>query len=152
MAKVKYVSPYINEMVNSPIGEYLVQYKDQEDKFVEMEKRKSWIQLRIEHDSDLKLTPYCKTRCDNIIEKIYKAKTVEEVIHCCISAANISFSGYFPYRDFLDVLTEKINSIDNDNQDTTILELVKMSLKKNNVIAAKIVAIHKNMEPSTPST
>jgi hypothetical protein len=144
MAKVKYVSPYTNEMINSPIGEYLIQYKDQEDKLLEMSRREAWIKLRSECDTDLKLTPYCQTRCTNIIEKIFKAKTIDDVISCCISAANISFSGYFPYREFLDILTEKMNTISTDGDDLTILKLVKMSLEKNYVIASKIVAFYKN--------
>lgn len=140
--KPKYESPYRSSIV--PIGEYrmLVQYTSDEDYKVELERRSAIVGERLKHNRDLKMTDYFEKRSVNILQHLFDAKTADDVLETVIKTVNISFSAYFRYRDFKDLLDQKISELEYTDEQREILDFVKESLDHHDLIAPKIGALY----------
>jgi hypothetical protein len=140
--KPKYESPYRSSIV--PIGEYkmLVQYTSDEDYKVELGRRSAIVGERLKHDRDLKMTDYFEKRSINILQHLFDTKTADAVLATAMKAVSISFSVYFRYRDFKDLLDQKINEFEYTDEQREILDFVKDSLGKHDLIAPKIGALY----------
>lgn len=140
-AKIKketYISPYKSEMIDG----YLVQYID--DRAEEMELRASMIAKRPEAERlNMRNTSYFQTRCKNLVVKLYQIKDGEEFVDTLVKSVGVSMSGYFPYRDVIDIINRKKNELSFTPDDSVILGYITKSLDKNHVIAPKIAAIYK---------
>ena len=136
--KETYISPYKSEM----IGDYLVQYID--DKTTEMELRERIISKRPEAERlNMRITPYFQTRCKNLVIKMDATKEGDDFVDLLVKSVGVSMSGYFPYRDVIDIINKKKNTLTFDASDEVILGYVIKSLELNHVIAPKIAAIYK---------
>ena len=91
---------------------------------------------------DMKMTPYFETRCNNLVNKVYVCKTGAELVELLAKSCGVSMSSYFRYRDILDIVKEKKNTMEFSENDSEILGYIIKSLELNHVIAPKIKAIY----------
>ena len=144
IAKVEYQSPYKCELVQYGNLSFVIQYVD--DKDSEFEKRKIIFNKRNRIGCDLKMTPYFQKRCENIIKTLFETQNASELIEVIAKSSNVSMSGYFKYRDYLDILKQKSLEMHFETEDEKfIISSTIKSLELSNVIAPKIPAICKYM-------
>lgn len=139
--KEKYISMYETKMVDVNRQSLLIQTLLPTDELSEIEARSVILQKMIEHKHDMKLTPYFEKRSENIIQSLFLADSPEALIDVVIKSISISQSMHFKYRDFQDILEQKMSSMTFADKQEELLRLVKKSLTLNNVIAPKIGAI-----------
>ena len=140
--KPKYTSPYKTEMIAVNGNNLLIQYRSDDLREEELNRRTVIFNHRIERNRDFKMTPFFEKRSINILQKLFEAKSAEEVLDTAIKASTISISVYFRYRDFKDILNDKTKQFEFDQDQKEILGFIQESLDRNDVIAPKIAAIY----------
>lgn len=142
MAKTeKYASPYNIEMVSDGERQYIVQYIDEADKAVEIEKRKAIFAKRPVFD-DYRATPFFETRSKNFVVKLWNIKTGAEFLTCLAKNSSLSMSSHFRYRDVIDIINVKKQTLVFTESELKFMEQIQKSLQLNNVIVPKITAIY----------
>lgn len=145
MAKVVYTSKYKNEMVELQGVTVLVQFIDDEDRQMQIDKINEILSRRLAVSNDMRLTKFFETRAKNMLINLSVAKSAKEMLEVVLKSANVSMSGYYRYRDVYDMIMEKSEQFNMNNIETEITDLVLTSLEKNHVIAPKIPAIYKKL-------
>lgn len=144
--KIQYVSPYQTEFLEN----YVIQFTDDRDRETEITIREDMANKRPSAEG-WKLTPFFKTRSQNLVNKLFLIKDGHEFVDTLIKASGVTLSGYFLYRDVIDIVNSKqtaLRSSLNDN-DKKILDFIIDSLNLNHVIAPKIAAIYRLMNGAT---
>lgn len=140
--KPQYISPYKTEMVIVEGNSMLIQYETDIVREQELQRRLDLFNRRIERNRDFKMTPFFEKRSINILQKLFEAKTEEDVLDTAVKASSISISVYFRYRDFKDILNDKTKQFEFDQDQKEILGFIQESLDRNDVIAPKIAAVY----------
>lgn len=140
--KPKYTSPYKTEMIAVNGNNLLIQYRSDDLREEELNRRTVLFNHRIERNRDFKMTPFFEKRSVNILQKLFDSKTAEEMLDIAVRASSISVSVYFRYQDFKDILNDKVKQFEFDQDQKEILDFIQESLDRNDVIAPKIVAIY----------
>lgn len=145
MAKVVYTSKYKDEMVNIKGVTVLVQFINDEDKQIQINKIGEILSRRFTESNDMRMTKFFETRAKNMLVNLNAANSAKETLDVVLKSANVSMSGYYRYRDVYDILKEKSQTLEFNNIEAEVLDLTLTSLEKNHVIAPKIVAIYKKL-------
>lgn len=147
-AKDKYVSPYNTELIVIGERSVVIQYLPTESKDYVIAVKKSILAKRPGFD-DMKMTPYFETRCKNLVNKVYVCKTGAELVELLVKNCGVSMSSYFRYRDIIDIIKEKKDTMDFNETDSEVLGYIIKSLERNHVIAPKIKAIYSLLSGET---
>lgn len=136
--KAKFISEYTIELVQDETAAYIIQYSGDKDN--EMNNRRSIMSRR--DDPNYRITKYFETRSNNLVQKLFVAKTGTEFVEILVKSSGVSMSGYFRYRDVQDIIKQRKRDLTFSKEEALTLSLIEKSLTLNNVIAPKIKPVY----------
>lgn len=136
--KAKFISLYTTELVQDGDAAYVIQYSNDKDQ--EMNSRKAIMSRR--DDPNYRTTEYFEKRCNNFVQKLFVVKTGTEFVEMLVKSSGVSMSGFFKYRDVIDVINQRKSELIFSPEEAKTLNLIEKSLALNNVIAPKIKPIY----------
>jgi hypothetical protein len=136
--KIQYVSPYQTEFLEN----YVIQFTDNRENEIAIREKMAAKRPSTEM---WKLTPYFQTRSRNLVNKLFLINDGHEFVDTLIKASGVTLSGYFLYRDVIDIVNSKQKTLAFNENDEKVLGFIVKSLELNHVIAPKIAAIYRIM-------
>lgn len=144
----KYVSPYAKTESTASFKHvthrYLIQHFDGIENDLESAAAARFaVLLKRPEGWDWKDTDYFAKRGPNLISKLNAEVTADALLADIINGANCLSSSLFPYRDFHDILTTKLATLEMTALQRTLLEFTLKSMDESGIVAPKIIAIYK---------